>query len=305
MLILEEAKETHLLESMLRKLKFDVEVVKTTVALQDKFLQFRPDLAIVTAKGKKINGIDIARKVNAKNEITKFILAISPNFKIKPQEFGGLQVAGFLETPINPAKVLELISQIGKLDLQALKETLISKSAEAASAANAANANKESTFVKSKEKPAEDGKWIRSKTPSNNFFAEEKTEADDDLFTNTAEVEALKRAAAQEKSTDSIHIQKKVNTFNDAEESHDPADPHQRSDRGDESVRQTVKGTGKYTSEATKALTGKFLPKELPKQSKMDRERIQREVSRIRTEGEEPDLDESRRDFVRALYKKG
>lgn len=232
LLILEELKEMSFLENLFRKLRFDVEVVKTNVGIMDKFLGFRPDLVIMTARGKKINGIELCKKMNPKGDATKIILAISTAAGIKPAELKGINIVGFLESPINPMKALELIAQHLKLDLNSLKEQL--EKQNKASEESSAN---DSTFVKSKEKGEENATWIKGKAPKESLF----------------EVS------------------------------------------GGETPKESV---------PSKYLNHKLLNFELPKQRNLDKDRIQKAVAKIATEGEEPELDLARQEFVKALYRK-
>lgn len=232
LLILEELKEMSFLESLFRKLRFDVEVVKTNVGIMDKFLGFRPDLVIMTARGKKINGIELCKKMNPKGDATKIVLAISSSAGIKPAELKGINIVGFLESPINPIKAMELVAQHLKLDLNSLKEQLEKQSKVAEE-----GPSKESTFVKSKEKIEESATWVKGKAPKDSLFE--------------------------------------------------------------------VPG-GEQESEAkpSRYLNHKLLDFELPKQRNLDKDGIQKAVAKIATEGAEPELDQARQDFVRALYRK-
>ncbi|OQW53021.1 MAG: hypothetical protein A4S09_07935 [Proteobacteria bacterium SG_bin7] len=165
LLILEELKEMTFLENLFRKLRFDVEVVKTNVGIMDKFLGFRPDFVIMTARGKKINGIELCRKMNPKGDATKIVLAISSSSGIRPAELKGINIVGFLESPINPMKALELVAQHLKLDLNSLKEQLekLSRMPEEVTP-------KDSTFVKSKEKIEEAATWVKGRGTKDSLF---------------------------------------------------------------------------------------------------------------------------------------
>lgn len=232
LLILEEVKEMSILESLFRKLRFDVEVVKTNVGIMDKFLGFRPDLVIMTARGKKINGIELCKKMNPKGDATKIVLAISSASGIKPAELKGINIVGFLESPINPVKAMELVAQHLKLDLNSLKEQL-----EKQSKVLDESTTKDSTFVKSKEKSEEAATWVKGKGSKDSLF----------------EVSGGDAASAAK--------------------------------------------SGRY-------LNHKLLDFELPKQRNLDKDGIQKAVAKIATEGAEPELDQARQDFVRALYRK-
>lgn len=219
MLILEEVKEMLFLEAFLRKFRFDVQSIKTNVAVMDKYLSFRPDLIIVTARGQKINGIDLAKKINPKHENVKIFLSISSAQKVKPTDLKDLVVAGYIESPTNPMKCLEMIAQHLKLDLNSLKESFEKQ-------------GKASEKTKDSSGPT----WVK----------------------------------------------------------------------GGKSTEEAIEVKSRETASKveSKYLKNKFLDFDEPKQQKLDRERIQKEMGRIRKEGEEPELDEARKEFVRQLYKK-
>ncbi len=234
------------LESLFRKLRFDVETIKTNVGVMDKFLSFRPDLVIMTARGKKINGLELCKKMNPKGDATKIVLAMSTQSGIKPTELKGINIVGFLESPINPGKALELIAQHLKLDLSVLKENM----ERAGKTVEEAPTVKDSTFVKSKERAEEATTWVKGKGNKDSIF------------------EASGESAAKE------------------------------------SLFEVKGGTAASSGGESKYLNHKLLNFELPKQRNLDKERIQKAVAKIATEGEEPDLDQARQDFVRALYKR-
>ncbi|MDZ4662265.1 MAG: hypothetical protein SGJ18_11675 [Pseudomonadota bacterium] len=159
MLVVEEPKESQFLESLLRKLKFDIEVIK--ISFMDKYLSFRPEVIFVTAKGKKISGIEIAKRINGKGEGPKIFLVVSPLSKLKPQDLMNVNVSGYVETPINPIKVIELLSHHCHLDAAVLRENLNKALKGTAPKAE----GHENTFVKSKENVSHEksSKYVNSK----------------------------------------------------------------------------------------------------------------------------------------------
>lgn len=157
MLVVEEPKESQFLEALLRKMKFDLEIVK--VSFTEKYLSFRPEILFVTAKGKKTSGIDIAKKINSKGEGPKIFLIVSPRSELKPKDLQNVNVAGYLMTPINPQKVIELLGLHCNLDVAELRKSL----AKAAKSAEQKTEVTESTFVKSKSKIVEETKNLNAK----------------------------------------------------------------------------------------------------------------------------------------------
>jgi response regulator RpfG family c-di-GMP phosphodiesterase len=234
LLILEEVKEMTFLENLFRKLRFDVETIKTNVGIMDKFFKFHPDLVIMTARGKKINGIDLCKKMNPKGDATKIVLAISSAAGIKPAELKSVNIVGFLESPINPMKALELAAQHLKLDITQLRESLEKQN----KVSEDKNDETDTTYVKSKEKSEDGATWVKGKAPKESVF----------------EVSG-----------------------------------------GD--VKNESTKPSKYAHH-------KLLDIEYPKQKSLEKDNIQRMVSRIATEGEEPELDVARQEFVKALYRK-
>lgn len=163
MLVVEEPKESLFLEALLRKLKFDVETVK--ISFMDKYLSFRPEVIFVTAKGKKISGIEIAKKINSKGEGPKIFLVVSPLSKLKPQDLMNVNVAGYVETPINPNKIIELLSHHCHIDAASLRDNLN----KAIKGSDSKAENKDSTFVKSKDRNIEESVVVKApeKNPEN------------------------------------------------------------------------------------------------------------------------------------------
>lgn len=120
LLLIEDYGESVFLQILLSKLGFDVETLKNPKALNDSLLRIHPDILIVTGRGRRFNGFEIATRTKKSNGKPKFIMLVPANAKsmIGP---GEAELADcILDTPVSPSEMIEGISRITHLDSAAL-----------------------------------------------------------------------------------------------------------------------------------------------------------------------------------------
>lgn len=122
LLVLDDYGEMVFLQTLLKKLGFDVEGIQNLRSLDDTLLSFNPDMLIATAKGKRINGIEMAEKIKKPRGTPKIVLLVPEVTLDKYPQLGLANVDGFACTPIKAPEFLRTISELAGLKTEALLE---------------------------------------------------------------------------------------------------------------------------------------------------------------------------------------
>lgn len=112
LLLLDDYAEMVFLQTLLKKLGFDVEGVQHTRSIEDLLLSFNPDLFIATARGKRVSGIEVAEKLNRARGTPKVILLVPENTFSKYTQLSLANVDGYA---VSPVQTQTLLTQIEKL----------------------------------------------------------------------------------------------------------------------------------------------------------------------------------------------
>lgn len=140
LLALEDYGEMIFLQILLSKLGCDVGTLKNPKALSDSIYKMNPEILVMTAKGKRVNGCELSANVKKTHAKTKVILLapLQVRDRLTPMEIQHAEAV--LETPVNPPAFIETLAKLSNMDSAALLEKYnrvkpqISKSAEVESA---------------------------------------------------------------------------------------------------------------------------------------------------------------------------
>ncbi len=124
LILIEEYNEMVFIETFLRKIGFDVVGIQKASKLEGELLSFNPNILFISGKSKQIPAVEICKDILKKHGES------SPNiiylYSGKPtesmMELDGL-VSAFIESPVDPGKLIHIISVIGEMD----EEKLINK----------------------------------------------------------------------------------------------------------------------------------------------------------------------------------
>ncbi len=124
MLVIDDFNELEFLESLLRRLGFDVLSLNKDVSVPTAILGFFPDLVIAQAKSRAVDGIALSQKVRKLAPQARMVL-LHP-IGAPPKEGTALKhtVDAFLEMPVDPSKLISMLSQLGSLDEKVLQDKL-------------------------------------------------------------------------------------------------------------------------------------------------------------------------------------
>src|SRR5262249_36377694 len=124
LLALDDYSELVFNQTMLKKMGFDVVGVQTPHAVSENLLSFGPQVLVVSAHGKKINGIHLTQTIRRPRGFPKIFLVFhshqASSAERKEAEGAVYEVA--LESPIDPKVLLQNIAEHTNLDAKQLLE---------------------------------------------------------------------------------------------------------------------------------------------------------------------------------------
>lgn len=123
LLVIDDYGELLFLQTLLKKLGFDVDGIQNERHFEENFLSLNPEIIVATAKGKKVNGIDIAEGMRKVRGFPKIILIAGGPILERLRGLKISSVDGVIESPVSANQLLGQIAEVGQLD----KETLLDK----------------------------------------------------------------------------------------------------------------------------------------------------------------------------------
>ena len=120
LLVLEDYGELMFLQTVLKKIGFDVDAIQNPRSFADSVLRMNPDLLVMTAYGKRVNGLDLNKNLRRQRGTPQTILLRSPGMMHEPDPL----VAGWLDSPVAAALLLDMIGDVCGLNKQILQEKL-------------------------------------------------------------------------------------------------------------------------------------------------------------------------------------
>lgn len=121
LLALEDYGELMFLQTVLKKIGFDVDSTQNSRKLADMLLAMNPDVLVMTGRGRRIKGIDIVPTIKKTRGHPKIILIRSGGL-IKDES---LPVEGWLDSPVGAPDLLDKIAELNNLNRQILQEKLL------------------------------------------------------------------------------------------------------------------------------------------------------------------------------------
>ncbi|HVK62095.1 MAG TPA: hypothetical protein VM432_11110 [Bdellovibrionales bacterium] len=120
LLVIDDYNELRALESMFRRLGMDVLSLGKDLLINDALLRFHPDLVIASAKGRAVDGLKLSVRLRKLSPAPKVaILHQQGNVpKLDPQM--ARSIDAFLESPLKPLQIIDIMAQLANLDAQSL-----------------------------------------------------------------------------------------------------------------------------------------------------------------------------------------
>lgn len=122
-MVLEDYGELMFLQTVLKKIGFDVDSTQNPRKFSDSLLTMNPDILIMTANGKRIRGLELASQVKKQRGLPKIILIRAGSMT------GGavmdVEIEGWLDSPVAAPDLLDKIAELNGLNKQILQDKLL------------------------------------------------------------------------------------------------------------------------------------------------------------------------------------
>jgi len=149
LLLNEDLLENNRLESILKKIGFDVSTLGTEVGLTEKILGFRPELIVVAGNSAKLSAIAVGGKLKEIRAFTGSVILGFPKEggRLSPQDLLRTRVDRILETPFDADVLIRAICELLGMDADSHVDKLKRFSMQSAATDN--------QFVRQDADPAE------------------------------------------------------------------------------------------------------------------------------------------------------
>ena len=117
LLAIEDYNELIFLETVLKKIGFDVIGVQNDLVIAEKLMSFNPALMIVSSQGNRVNGNKAIARLKAKGNVPPTIF-INPRGKsAAPSD---KVVVAIIDSPVSPRTLIELVASIFNMDEESM-----------------------------------------------------------------------------------------------------------------------------------------------------------------------------------------
>lgn len=118
LLVLEDYGELMFLQTVLKKIGFDVDAIQNPRSFQDAVLRMNPDVLVMTAHGKRVRGLELTQNLKKSRGLPKVLLLRSSGSA--PIEDPAVDM--WRESPLAAIPLLDAISELSHLDKNVLHE---------------------------------------------------------------------------------------------------------------------------------------------------------------------------------------
>ncbi len=118
LMVLEDYGELMFLQTVLKKIGFDVDAIQNPRSFTEAVLRMNPDVLVMTAYGKKVNGIELSQSVKRVRGMPHMVLIAAPG-TMRPED---LNIATWLESPVGALDLLNAIADLAGLDKNILAD---------------------------------------------------------------------------------------------------------------------------------------------------------------------------------------
>ncbi len=125
MLVIDDFNEMVGLETLFRRLGFDVLSFGREMAVAEGILGFPPDLVVAVGRGRHVNGFKLAPKIRYGNTRPKLVVLVPLNEKRSAErmaEDSQADVDAVIETPFDPREALSVVAQLLNLEPEPILE---------------------------------------------------------------------------------------------------------------------------------------------------------------------------------------
>jgi hypothetical protein len=117
-MVLEDYGELMFLQTVLKKLGFDVDAIQNPRSFGDSILRMNPDILVMTSHGKRVKGVELSRTLRRVRGLPRVIALRQPG---NPQEKDA-PIEGWLESPVSALDLIDKIADVAGLNKLVLNE---------------------------------------------------------------------------------------------------------------------------------------------------------------------------------------
>ncbi len=162
LLVLEDYGELMFLQTVLKKIGFDVDSIQNPRLFSDSLLSMNPDVLVMTALGKRIKGVELVPTIKKSRGIPKIILIRAGT--ISKDTYKDLDVEAWLDSPVGAPDLLDKIAELSNLNKQTLQDKLLKLRMQDGEVDHA-------RVLKMNHEASVDNSMHRSEKPAGNFGA--------------------------------------------------------------------------------------------------------------------------------------
>lgn len=115
-MVLEDYGELMFLQTVLKKIGFDVDGIQNPRSFEESYLRMNPDVLVMTGQGKRVRGVELMKQVRKTRGLPKVLLLRSPGMPEEPVP--GVDM--WREAPLGAKDLLSAIADLSALDKQNL-----------------------------------------------------------------------------------------------------------------------------------------------------------------------------------------
>lgn len=121
LLVYEDYSEMTTIQSVLKKVGFDVMSISSEFSLSQQILAFNPDIVIGYGKGPKVSTVGVGRRLKEMPRWTGRVVLIFPTGpKPDPQDLLRIRMDMAVEAPVDATRILQVLAQLTGQDSRAL-----------------------------------------------------------------------------------------------------------------------------------------------------------------------------------------
>ncbi len=121
LMVLEDYGELMFLQTVLKKIGFDVDAIQNPRLFPDACLKMNPDVLVMTANGKKVKGLELSRSIRRVRGVPQIILIRSGSLT-KEED---LNVDAWLDSPVGAMPLLNAIGDTCGLNKDVLADKFV------------------------------------------------------------------------------------------------------------------------------------------------------------------------------------
>lgn len=116
MLVIDNFNEMVGLETLFRRLGFDVLSLSRESLVPEGILGFPPDLVVAVAHGRHVDGLHLGSKIRYGTTRPKLVVLLSPGEAPPDPEDPDIEVDAVIETPFDPREALQVVSTLLRVE---------------------------------------------------------------------------------------------------------------------------------------------------------------------------------------------